>query len=175
MVGSPETGRKAAKTTKERYGADAFVKWGKASSIGREYQDGTFSHDRELASRAGSKGGKLGYRFRKVKPGDSLKADEWGVLVMLAYRAIKLMGVPTEQENAHAMEILADLEKGDWEAAMTHVEGSLNYVYFFGKALQMEYDKYNEMAEGEARRSPVREHLRIVRNLRAAFLAVHPY
>lgn len=60
MPGTKAGGLKAAKTTKERYGNDFYVKAG--ANGGKKSRGGGFAKDPELARRAGAKGGRKSRR-----------------------------------------------------------------------------------------------------------------
>ena len=60
MAGTPLGGRKARDTNKTRYGQDFYKKIGAAG--GKISRGGIFALDRELAARAGRKGGLVSKR-----------------------------------------------------------------------------------------------------------------
>ena len=60
MSGTRKGGLKAAKTNKEKYGADFYMKIGKAG--GKKSNTGGFAANPELARIAGRKGGKKSRR-----------------------------------------------------------------------------------------------------------------
>lgn len=64
MAGTKEGGRKAAITNKQRYG-EGFYK-GIGAAGGRKSTGGAFKYDRELASRAGRKGGMASRRPKNI-------------------------------------------------------------------------------------------------------------
>lgn len=57
MAGTKKGGKAAAKTNKQRYGADFYAKIG--AKGGKKGRTGGFYADRELARRAGSIGGRI--------------------------------------------------------------------------------------------------------------------
>lgn len=57
MPGTVEGGRKAAATNKELYGEDFYQRAGHAGGL--KSKGGGFALDRDLAARAGRKGGKI--------------------------------------------------------------------------------------------------------------------
>ena len=63
MSGSKLGGRKAAETIKARYGDNFYADIG--ASGGRNGKTGGFFADRELASRAGAKGGRISRRYSR--------------------------------------------------------------------------------------------------------------
>lgn len=62
MAGTSEGGKKAAKTTIERYGADFYAKMGAVG--GTKSRNGGFYANRELAREAGRKGGRMSKRTK---------------------------------------------------------------------------------------------------------------
>jgi len=63
MAGTVEGGRKASLTNKQRYGSDFYANIGaKGGKIGKT---GGFYANRELARRAGKKGGTISRRTKK--------------------------------------------------------------------------------------------------------------
>lgn len=68
MAGSVESGKKAAATNKARYGEDFYVKAGRkthAAWVANGKKPRGFSADKDLASRAGAKGGTISRRTKK--------------------------------------------------------------------------------------------------------------
>ena len=63
MSGTIEGGKQAAKTNKERYGADWYAKIG--AKGGKKGTTGGFYANRELAIEAGRKGGLISKRGKK--------------------------------------------------------------------------------------------------------------
>lgn len=63
MSGTIEGGKQAAKTNKERYGADWYAKIG--AKGGKKGTTGGFYANRELAREAGRKGGLISKRGKK--------------------------------------------------------------------------------------------------------------
>lgn len=63
MSGTIEGGKQAAKTNKERYGADWYAKIG--AKGGKKGTTGGFYANRELAIEAGRKGGLISKRDKK--------------------------------------------------------------------------------------------------------------
>lgn len=64
MAGTLEGGRKAAITNKAKYGADFYAKQGaKGGKLGHT---GGFYANRELARRAGAKGGRISRRTKRA-------------------------------------------------------------------------------------------------------------
>lgn len=57
MSGTSEGGKNAAITNKKRYGPGFYVKIGQIGGKVRHPQTRMFSHDRDLAARAGALGG----------------------------------------------------------------------------------------------------------------------
>lgn len=64
MAGTVTGGRSAAKTNKEKYGADFYAKIG--AKGGRKGRTGGFFANRELARIAGAKGGRISRRTKKT-------------------------------------------------------------------------------------------------------------
>lgn len=64
MAGTREGGQAAARTNKEKYGAEFYAKIGAIG--GRKGKTGGFWANRELASTAGRKGGLISRRPRKI-------------------------------------------------------------------------------------------------------------
>lgn len=64
MPGTKQGGLSAAKTNKDKYGADYYKRIGAMG--GKLGRTGGFYADRELARRAGAKGGRLSRRGKKV-------------------------------------------------------------------------------------------------------------
>ena len=65
MAGTVAGGRSAAKTNKEKYGADFYAKIG--AKGGRKGRTGGFFANRELARIAGAKGGRISRRTKKTE------------------------------------------------------------------------------------------------------------
>ena len=63
MAGTIEGGKAAAKTNKEKYGADFYGKIGAMG--GRKGRTGGFFANRELARIAGAKGGRISRRGKR--------------------------------------------------------------------------------------------------------------
>ena len=63
MAGTKEGGQKAAARNKEKYGADFYAKIG--ASGGKKGTTGGFYANRELARKAGAKGGRISRRTKK--------------------------------------------------------------------------------------------------------------
>lgn len=66
MAGTKSGGMKAVQTTKVRHGSDFYKKIG--TKGGKNGHTGGFYANRELARVAGSIGGKISRRGKKVKP-----------------------------------------------------------------------------------------------------------
>jgi general stress protein YciG len=64
MPGTNVGGRKAAATNKKRHGRDFYERIGRAG--GKKSRSGGFAANRELASIAGRKGGKLSRRSKSA-------------------------------------------------------------------------------------------------------------
>ena len=64
MSGTKEGGLKAAARNKEKYGADFYARIG--ADGGKKGTTGGFFANRDLARRAGSKGGKISKRGKKI-------------------------------------------------------------------------------------------------------------
>lgn len=65
MAGTQNGGKAAAKTNKEKYGADFYAKIGaKGGKLGKT---GGFFANRDLAREAGRKGGRISRRTKKVE------------------------------------------------------------------------------------------------------------
>ena len=67
MAGTLEGGRKAAKTNKERHGADWYSKIGKRGGSTSHPETRYFALHPELAKTAGAKGGKISKRGKAKK------------------------------------------------------------------------------------------------------------
>jgi len=65
MAGTIDGGKNAAKTNKEKYGADFYAKIG--AKGGRKGRTGGFFANRELARVAGAKGGRISRRTKKTE------------------------------------------------------------------------------------------------------------
>jgi general stress protein YciG len=65
MAGTKAGGKKAAATNKKKYGDDFYIKMGAIG--GASSSTGGFYANRELARRAGAKGGRLSRRGAKYK------------------------------------------------------------------------------------------------------------
>lgn len=65
MAGTKDGGKAAAKTNKEKYGADFYAKIGAAG--GKKGRTGGFFANRELAREAGRKGGRISRRTKVTK------------------------------------------------------------------------------------------------------------
>lgn len=66
MTATPEGGRKAAATNKQRYGDDFYVRQGKKGGAVSGIKKG-FATNPELASRAGVLGGQKSRRRKKIE------------------------------------------------------------------------------------------------------------
>lgn len=64
MAGTKEGGKKAAATNKKRYGREFYAAIG--AKGGRNGTTGGFAADRELARKAGAKGGRISRRGKKA-------------------------------------------------------------------------------------------------------------
>lgn len=64
MAGTKHGGKLAAKTNKTKYGSDFYAKIG--AKGGRNGRTGGFYANRELARKAGKKGGSISRRTKKV-------------------------------------------------------------------------------------------------------------
>lgn len=64
MAGTKAGGEAAAKTNKQKYGADFYAKIGAAG--GKKGRTGGFYANRELARIAGARGGRVSRRTKKV-------------------------------------------------------------------------------------------------------------
>jgi general stress protein YciG len=65
MAGTIDGGKSAAKTNKQKYGADFYAKIG--AKGGRKGRTGGFFANRELARIAGAKGGRISRRTKKAE------------------------------------------------------------------------------------------------------------
>lgn len=65
MAGTLEGGKAAAATNKKKYGADFYAKIG--AKGGRMGRTGGFAANKELARRAGAKGGRISRRPKKYE------------------------------------------------------------------------------------------------------------
>jgi uncharacterized protein len=65
MAGTVAGGKSAAKTNKEKYGADFYAKIG--AKGGRKGRTGGFFANRELARIAGARGGRVSRRTKKTE------------------------------------------------------------------------------------------------------------
>jgi len=66
MAGTKQGGLDAAQTNKSKYGSDFYARIGRKG--GRKGRTGGFFANRELASRAGAKGGRISRRSRSLQP-----------------------------------------------------------------------------------------------------------
>lgn len=66
MAGTKIGGQAAAKTNKERFGEDFYVRIGKAGGSGTRPQSRYFYRNKEAARIAGAKGGTISRRGKKV-------------------------------------------------------------------------------------------------------------
>lgn len=64
MAGTKAGGEAAAKTNKQKYGADFYAKIGAAG--GKKGRTGGFYANRELARIAGARGGRVSRRTKKI-------------------------------------------------------------------------------------------------------------
>lgn len=64
MAGTKAGGKAAADTNKKKYGADFYARIGAAG--GKKGRTGGFYANRDLARKAGAKGGKISRRTKKV-------------------------------------------------------------------------------------------------------------
>jgi len=64
MAGTKDGGKAAAKTNKDKYGADFYARIGAAG--GKKGRTGGFFANRELAREAGRKGGRISRRTKKT-------------------------------------------------------------------------------------------------------------
>lgn len=64
MAGTKDGGTKAADTNKKKYGADFYAKIGAMG--GKKGRTGGFYANRELARKAGAKGGRISRRGKKT-------------------------------------------------------------------------------------------------------------
>jgi hypothetical protein len=64
MAGTKAGGQAAADTNKKKYGADFYARIGAAG--GKKGRTGGFYANRDLARKAGAKGGKISRRNKKV-------------------------------------------------------------------------------------------------------------
>lgn len=67
MAGTLEGGRKAAKTNKERHGADWYSKIGKRGGSKSHPETRYFAVNRDIARTAGAKGGSISKRGKAKK------------------------------------------------------------------------------------------------------------
>lgn len=177
MSGTPEGGRKAAAKTKELYGLKQVKQWGAENCAKRKHHYMGFKEDAELASRAGAKGGGLGHRHRTINAGDPLRDEEWAVILKLVNRACGVIRLKDnsidaiEQHNIYH-KVFELWEKQDWVTAMTKVSSHPEFQVQFYTELVKEYLYYTELVKGQSRRTPDREHLRIVRNIKAAYESI---
>ena len=65
MAGTKAGGEAAAKTNKDKYGADFYAKIGAAG--GKKGKTGGFYANRELAREAGARGGRVSRRTKKTE------------------------------------------------------------------------------------------------------------
>lgn len=68
MAGTKDGGKAAAKTNREKYGADFYAKIG--ASGGKKGRTGGFFANRDLAREAGRKGGRISRRTKKITQAD---------------------------------------------------------------------------------------------------------
>lgn len=75
MAGTKDGGKAAAKTNREKYGADFYAKIG--ASGGKKGRTGGFFANRDLAREAGRKGGRISRRTKKTatEPREVAQAD----------------------------------------------------------------------------------------------------
>ncbi len=73
MAGTKAGGARAAQSNKERHGDDFYIRIGKMG--GKNGHTGGFYADRELARRAGRKGGTISRRRPSQKPETQDKSD----------------------------------------------------------------------------------------------------
>jgi len=69
MAGNRKGGLKAAKTNKERYGANFYQRIGEIG--GKRSHTGGFAANPELAKKAGQKGGKISAERRRQRKNES--------------------------------------------------------------------------------------------------------
>lgn len=178
MAGNPISGRKAAMTTKQRYGEGAFQKWGAEGNKKRINPKPLFK-DKAAASKAGTTGGKRGKRHRNITLGSKLTAGEWGILLKLSNRAagqLRLRGEidVIEQHNVYH-HVMDAWEHGAWLDAIINVLKHPLYIESLGKTIEEECLIYEKKVEGQPRHSYDREYYSELRNVRAAFSLAKEY
>lgn len=173
MPDRAEQGRKAALTTKERFGEDAFKKWGADGNKKRLNPKPLFK-DKEAATKAGAVGGKRGKRHRLITLSTKLTAGEWGILLKLSNRAVgelRLKGETNavDQHNVY-FRIMELWGEDKWYEAITKVFPHPRYLPTLAKVITEECEHYDKLVEGQPRHSYDREYYSELRNVRAAFI-----
>lgn len=173
MSGTSEGGRKAAETIRRVYGPNAAKEWGAMGDKARSTKSYPFKENPALALEAARKGGKLGARHRKITARDRLRDDEWGVLLKMVNRAagrIKLEGSLTAKAQQEVISKFFEFwEQEDWVSAVEEVCDHPNYPQSLHMTIIDEFNDAKQKAEGASRGSMERSHLRVIRNLKAAF------
>lgn len=175
MSGTSEGGRKSAAKIRQNYGADAAARWGKAGAKARKHIVGGLN-DPDRVKEIASKGGRLGYRTRKITPNDKLRPDEWGLLLKLINSTAGKIRLSTDDGSMTAIDqhqiyhnVFDFWEKEDWVGAMTKISDHPLWEETFAEMLKEMTDYYNNAVKGQPRHSEDREISRIYRNLTAAY------
>lgn len=173
MSGNRSGGLKAAAKTRELYGEETIRQWGRDGIKARKSDNHAFRDMPGLAARAGAIGGVRGHRHRTITKNTKLKSDEWGLLLKYSNRAagrIRLedKGLDAIEQHNIYHAIFDFWEKEDWVSAVTEVCSHPDYYATLLEVINDEYVAYSERVVNQPRRSPDKEYLRIIRNVKAA-------
>lgn len=171
-------GRKAALTTKKRFGDDAFQKWGAEGNKKRLNPKPLFKN-REMAVKAGITGGKRGKRHRDITLDTKLTAGEWGILLKLSNRAageLRLKGeISAVDQHGVYHKIMEAWSRGKWYDAIVNVLPHPHYIPTLAQTIISECEFYDKIVEGQPRHSYDREYYSELRNVKAAFMLAQQY
>lgn len=171
IAGNREGGIKAAQTVKEKYGEDAFRKWGGIGNASRKNPYHGFT-DKTLAAEAGAKGGTSGHRSRKITKDSPLRDDEWGVLGRVIIDVLNNMleqGMDKSDYNSYGFATLAAWEVNKWYNLLAMFnDNDRSIMGNIKNSLAEEYDEYMQKEDSTIRHSLSWERLRVLRNLKTA-------
>lgn len=173
MAGTSEGGIKAAISRRERYGQEKMKEWSAMSSKNRKVTRGGFT-DPIKGKQYASKGGKLGFRYRKIGINDKFKPEEWGLLLRLINHTAGILRLneddmtAIDQHNVYN-KVFEYWAKEDWVGAMLKVSDHPRFVETLGTVIDKECQVYKDTVIGQSRHSDDREYFRVLRNIRGAY------
>lgn len=175
MSGTSEGGKKVVAKVRQKYGADAYAKWGSVGHTVRKVNTGGLDNP-DRAMEIAAKGGAAGHRARRITIDDKLRPDEWGILLKVINLTAGKIRLEEGEESMSAVDqhliyhkVFEYWGKEDWVGAMLNICDHPSWNEMFVSLLDEANVYYRDQIARTPRGSEERNLARIYRNLIAAY------